>query len=196
MRYLSLLLIIAFSLHSESLHAQDEGLSLSSMKWRSVGPALTSGRIADMAGTLRTATSFIWPRPLLVSEVHEQRDELDAHLRRGEEFFYWMWPSIRTTATRSGYRREQQPRSVFTAMSIQELDGGKSWDRAGIERTHRHDPLSSGRSTTVYVAADGPLWNKGGERGIYKSTDGGKQWRLWLRSTKTRDSTRCTSIRK
>ena len=29
---------------------------------------------------------------------------------------------------------------------------------------------------TIWVASQGPLWSKGGERGIFKSTDGGKSW--------------------
>ena len=33
-----------------------------------------------------------------------------------------------------------------------------------------------GDNNTIYVAAQGPLWNKGDERGLYKSTDGGKTW--------------------
>lgn len=57
-------------------------------------------------------------------------------------------------------------------------DGGKSWQNMGL-KTSEHiakiviDPRNS---NTVYVAAQGPLWSSGGERGLYKTTDGGKSW--------------------
>src|SRR5579863_8225187 len=61
-------------------------------------------------------------------------------------------------------------------------DGGKSWRNLGL-RSSEHiariliDPRDS---NTVYVAAQGPLWAPGGERGLYKSIDGGKAWKRVL----------------
>ena len=37
-------------------------------------------------------------------------------------------------------------------------------------------------SDIVFVAAEGPLWSSGGERGLYKSTNGGKTWELTLKN--------------
>ncbi|MFY8045455.1 MAG: WD40/YVTN/BNR-like repeat-containing protein, partial [Chitinophagaceae bacterium] len=57
-------------------------------------------------------------------------------------------------------------------------DGGKSWKNMGL-KTSEHigrivvDPEDA---NIVYVAAYGPLWSSGGERGIYKTKDGGKTW--------------------
>jgi photosystem II stability/assembly factor-like uncharacterized protein len=58
------------------------------------------------------------------------------------------------------------------------LDGGHTWQRMGLERSEHIgkivvDPRSS---DVVYVAAEGPLWASGGERGLYKTTDGGESW--------------------
>ena len=55
-------------------------------------------------------------------------------------------------------------------------DGGKSWTNTGLESSEHIgmiaiDPRNSDH---VYVVAYGPLWNKGGERGIYETKDGGK----------------------
>ena len=58
------------------------------------------------------------------------------------------------------------------------IDGGQSFTRVGLENSehigkiviHPKDP------NTVFVAAQGPLWKSGGERGLYKTTDGGKTW--------------------
>ena len=57
-------------------------------------------------------------------------------------------------------------------------DGGASWEKKGLEASehiskiivHPEDP------NTVWVAAQGPLWSAGGERGVYKTTDGGETW--------------------
>lgn len=57
-------------------------------------------------------------------------------------------------------------------------DGGKSWEHLGLKESEHIgkiviDPRDS---NTVYVAAQGPLWRSGGDRGLYKTTDGGKTW--------------------
>ncbi|MFM7403461.1 MAG: VPS10 domain-containing protein [Erythrobacter sp.] len=57
-------------------------------------------------------------------------------------------------------------------------DGGKSWANMGLKTSehiskiivHPKDP------NTVWVAAQGPLWSSGGERGVFMTTDGGKTW--------------------
>ncbi|MEL6324796.1 MAG: glycosyl hydrolase, partial [Pseudomonadota bacterium] len=57
-------------------------------------------------------------------------------------------------------------------------DGGATWQKKGLEASehiskiiiHPDDP------NTVWVAAQGPLWSPGGERGVFKTTDGGETW--------------------
>jgi photosystem II stability/assembly factor-like uncharacterized protein len=61
-------------------------------------------------------------------------------------------------------------------------DGGKSWENVGLKKSEHIgkivvDPRDS---NTVYVAAQGPLWSAGGDRGLYKTTDGGKTWKAVL----------------
>ena len=61
-------------------------------------------------------------------------------------------------------------------------DGGKSWDNVGLKKSEHIgkiviDPRDS---NIVYVAAQGPLWSPGGDRGLYKTTDGGKTWKAVL----------------
>ena len=62
------------------------------------------------------------------------------------------------------------------------LDGGKSWEKSGLEKTrHIHriviDPQNP---NTVYVAAIGSPWGEHRERGVYKTVDGGKSWKKIL----------------
>src|SRR3954447_17488674 len=57
-------------------------------------------------------------------------------------------------------------------------DGGRSWTNVGLKQAeHIGKILIDPRgSDNVYVAAQGPLWGPGGDRGLYKTTDGGKSW--------------------
>ena len=57
-------------------------------------------------------------------------------------------------------------------------DGGRTWHNMGLKQSEHIariliDPRDS---NVIYVAAPGPLWKGGGDRGLYKSTDGGKTW--------------------
>ena len=57
-------------------------------------------------------------------------------------------------------------------------DGGASFTRVGLENSEHIGKIvvHPDDSNTVYVAAQGPLWKKGGDRGLYRTTDGGKTW--------------------
>ena len=62
------------------------------------------------------------------------------------------------------------------------IDGGKSWKNMGLKDSEHIgniivDPQNS---DIIYVSAYGPLWSKGGERGVYKSENGGESWKLIL----------------
>ncbi|MDZ7716553.1 MAG: hypothetical protein U5J95_10105 [Balneolaceae bacterium] len=58
------------------------------------------------------------------------------------------------------------------------LDAGKTWQHMGLEQTEHIGKIlvDPGNSDVIFVAAEGPLWSSGGQRGLYKSLDGGKSW--------------------
>lgn len=62
------------------------------------------------------------------------------------------------------------------------FDGGQHWENLGLKKSEHIgsiviDPRDS---DVVYVAAQGPLWSAGGDRGVFKTADGGKTWKLIL----------------
>ena len=61
-------------------------------------------------------------------------------------------------------------------------DGGKTWKNMGLTDSQHISRIlvHPENSDTVWVTAQGPLWNKGGDRGLYKTTDGGNTWKKTL----------------
>ncbi|MEO1661242.1 MAG: glycosyl hydrolase [Pseudomonadota bacterium] len=57
-------------------------------------------------------------------------------------------------------------------------DGGATWEKKGLEASEHISKIivHPDDSDTIWVASQGPLWSSGGERGVYKSTDGGDTW--------------------
>jgi photosystem II stability/assembly factor-like uncharacterized protein len=62
-------------------------------------------------------------------------------------------------------------------------DAGETWTRVGLALSEHIGNLAIDprNSDVVYVAAQGPLWASGGERGLYKTTDGGKTWNSMIK---------------
>jgi photosystem II stability/assembly factor-like uncharacterized protein len=58
-------------------------------------------------------------------------------------------------------------------------DGGKTWKNVGLKNSEHigRIAIDPKDSNIVYVAAQGPLWGAGGDRGLFKTTDGGKTWK-------------------
>ena len=73
-------------------------------------------------------------------------------------------------------------------------DGGETWTHAGLEDSERIAKIvvSPKNGDTVFVAVPGALWSDSPDRGLYKTTDGGKTWKQVLKGPSL--STGCTSI--
>ena len=78
--------------------------------------------------------------------------------------------------------------SVSATGLYKSTDAGETWNRVGLTNSEHIakilvDPRNS---DVVFVAAQGPLWAPGGDRGLFKTTDGGKTWKAGAdRSAKT-----------
>ncbi len=172
-------LAIAFSFLSiHSASAQD----LSAFSWRAIGPATTSGRVSDIAiptgnadtwyvaaasgGVWKTTNHGITFQPLFDDQASFSIGCLA--IDPSNENTLWV-----------GSGENNNQRSVAYGDGIyKSLDGGKSWENKGLKTSERIgkivvDPTNS---QIVYVAAYGSVWSAGGERGVYKTTDGGQTW--------------------
>ena len=78
-----------------------------------------------------------------------------------------------------GTGENSNPRSSMIGDGLyKSTDGGTTWNRVGLPNSeHLGNIIIDPRnSDVVYVASQGPLWSSGGDRGLYKTTDGGKSW--------------------
>lgn len=159
----------------------------SNLKFRSVGPAITSGRIADIAVNpnnhhvyyVAAAAGGVW-KTVNAGVTYEPVFD-------GEGSFSIGCLAIDPTNTNvvwvgTGENNNQRVVGYGDGVYKSE-DGGKSWKNMGLKNSEHigRIAIDPTNSDIVYVAAYGPLWNDGGERGIYKTTDGGKTWKQVLK---------------
>ncbi len=73
-------------------------------------------------------------------------------------------------------------------------DGGETWTHSGLEKSERIAKIavSPNNSDTVFAAVPGALWSDSPDRGLYKTTDGGKTWNQVLKGPNL--STGCTDV--
>jgi photosystem II stability/assembly factor-like uncharacterized protein len=163
-----------------------KNISLSGLSFRTVGPAITSGRIADIAvnpnkhseyyvaaaagGVWKTANAGVTYNPVF----------------DGEGSYSIGCLAVDPTNTNvvwvgSGENNNQRVVAYGDGVYKSE-DAGKSWKNMGLKNSEHigRIAIDPTNSDIVYVAAYGPLWKSGGERGIYKTIDGGKSWKQVL----------------
>jgi photosystem II stability/assembly factor-like uncharacterized protein len=153
------------------------------MKFRSIGPAVTSGRVNGFAVDPNDRTKYyvavasggVW------KTVNAGTTWTPVFDGEGSYSIGAIALDPKNTATVwVGTGEYNSQRSVGYGDGVYKSeDGGKTWKNVGL-KTSEHigkiviDPRDS---NVVFVAAQGPLWSAGGERGLYKTTDGGKTWK-------------------
>ncbi len=187
-----------FTLISASLFAQEIDKNLiSGLKFRNIGPAMVSGRIGDIAVNPENFSEWY----VAVSSGHVWKTTNNGHTftpifdREGSYSIGCVTidpsnPHIVWVG--SGENNSQ--RSVNWGDGIyKSTDGGKTWKNMGLEKSEHIGKIivHPTNSNIVYVAAQGPLWNSGGDRGLYKTVDGGKTWEKVLEIS---DNTGVTDI--
>ncbi len=159
-----------------------EASAIGALKFRSIGPALVSGRIADLAVHpekpyifyLSVASGGVW-RTTNGGTTFDPVFDGEGSYSIG---CVVLAPSNPNTVW-VGTGENNNQRSVAYGDGVyKSTDGGGTWKNMGLKNSE-HTGMISIHPTdenTVYVAAYGPLWSPAGDRGIYKTTDGGTTW--------------------
>ncbi len=153
---------------------------------RGIGPALMSGRIADIAihpkdqstwyvavgsgGVWKTTNAATTWTPIFDDQGSYSIGCVTIDPNRPE--IIWVGTGENVGGRHVGYGD-----GIYRS-----LDGGSSWENLGLKKSEHIGNIivHPEDSNTLYVAVQGPLWSPGGERGLYKTTDGGKEWKKIL----------------
>ena len=157
------------------------------LEWRSVGPVVQGGRLVDMEvvpGQPYTfyaayASGGLW-KTINNGHTFEPLFDDKATLIMGD---IAVDPNNPETVW-VGTGENNSSRSSYGGMGIYRSDdGGQSWSYMGLGDTDRIGRIliDPNDSNTVYVAALGKLYTPGGQRGIFRTTDGGKNWQQVLK---------------
>jgi photosystem II stability/assembly factor-like uncharacterized protein len=187
----ALVIALAFGAFVAGVRGQGGGAALTAdalkaIDLRGIGPTLATGRVADVAidpknpsvwyvasafgGLWKTVNRGVTFAPIFDDQVSftlcciviDPKDTNVLWLGTGEN-----------TSQRSAH---------FGDGVYKSTDAGKTWKRAGLANSeHIGKIVIDPRNTNiVYVASQGPLWSAGGDRGLYKTTDGGATWQQVL----------------
>jgi photosystem II stability/assembly factor-like uncharacterized protein len=152
------------------------------LELRNIGPAINSGRVSDFAvdpdahhiiyaatasgGLWKTTNAGITWKPIFDKEKSYSIGCVT--LDPTNPNVVWV-----------GTGENNSQRSVAFGDGVyKSLDGGQNWENVGLEKSEHIGMITVDPRDpdVVYVAAQGPLWEPGGERGVYKTTDGGATW--------------------
>ena len=154
------------------------------VNFRQIGPSTTSGRIVDIAVNpenhseyyIAAAYSGVWK----TQNAGTTFEPIFDHYGTQSIGCLAIDPQ-NTNVIWVGTGENNNQRSVGYGNGIyKSTDGGKSFTNMGLKKSEHIGmiKINPNNSKDIWVAAYGPLWKEGGERGLYHSTDGGKNWIL------------------
>src|SRR5437868_1289685 len=195
---LSLLLLCGMLCPAEE--APFRSATISGLGARNIGSATMSGRISAIAGTrepsgkitmfVGAASGGVWKsddggtryRPVFDEQSAQSIGAVTIDPNNAKN----VWVGTGETWTRN---------SVSIGDGIyKSSDGGETWNHLGLEKSERiaRIAVSPGKSDIVFAAIPGGLWSDSSDRGLYKTSDGGKTWKQVLKGANL--STGCTDV--
>jgi photosystem II stability/assembly factor-like uncharacterized protein len=183
MKYLSILLLaISATLFAQTTEDAFSESTFAGLEFRNIGPAFTSGRIADIAihpgdesiWYVAVGSGGVWKTEnagVTWTPVFDQQASYSigcVTIDPNNPHTVWVGTGENVGGRHVGYGD-----GIYRS-----LDGGKSWTNMGLKESEHISKIivHPDNSQVVYAAAQGPLWKQGGERGLYRTLDGGKTW--------------------
>ena len=160
--------------------------TFSGLKFRSIGPAVASGRVMSLAVNPKKTDEFyvgvasggVW------KTVNDGTTWTPVFEKEGSYSTGWVALDPNdASVVWVGSGESNSQRSVSYGDGIYRSDdGGQNWQNLGLKKSEHigRVAIDPRDSKVVYVAAEGPLWGPGGDRGLYKTTDSGKTWKAVL----------------
>ena len=192
----NILSVVAFCVIALSAYAQEDAVTkgkelFGDLKARHIGPALMSGRTTDVelhptndrVLYLGTAGGGVWKSSNGGATFNSIFDDYCQSIGAVE-----IDPSSPDNIIWVGTGETWTRNSVSVGDGLYKtVDGGTNWIKMGFEKSERIAGIQVNPKNPdeVYVAVLGPLWNDSEERGLYKTTDGGKTWNKILYVDKT-----------
>ena len=163
-----------------------EKVSLNAFKLRNVGPAFLSGRISDIAihpedestWYVTAASGGVWKTENAGNTWNPIFDKQASYsigcvaIDPSNNSTIWIGTGENVGGRHMGYGD-----GIYKSS-----DAGKTWKNMGLKSSEHISEIivHPSDSDVIWVAVQGPLWSKGGERGLYKTSDGGNNWRKVL----------------
>jgi photosystem II stability/assembly factor-like uncharacterized protein len=156
------------------------------LAFRELGPGLTSGRLSDVEVDPKNPS--VWYAAASSGNLWKTENRGNTWTAIFENQGSFSLGAVVVDPKDSnivwlGTGENNNQRSVAFGDGIyKSADAGKTWKRMGLENSeHIQNILIDPRNSNVlYVSAIGPLWSAGGDRGLYKTTDGGQSWKAVL----------------
>ena len=181
-----LLLSISSILLAQKTEDSLKNISLSGLSFRSIGPAVTGGRIVDIAVNPKNSSEYyvasghgsLWKTQnngTTFSPAFENQSSFAMGAVKID-------PSNTNIVWAGTGENNNQSNVIYGDGIYKSEDGAKSWKNMGLQNSEHIGGIAidPNNSNVVYVAAYGSIRNSGGDRGIYKTNDGGKTWRRVL----------------
>jgi photosystem II stability/assembly factor-like uncharacterized protein len=157
--------------------------TLKGLSFRSIGPFITTGRVSDV--DIDPKNPNVWYVASASGGLFKTENRGNTFTPVFDEGGSFSLGAVVIDPKDSnivwlGTGENNNQRSVAFGDGIyKSTDAGKTWTRMGLDNSEhiQNIVVDPRNSNTVYVTAIGPLWRSGGDRGLFKTMDGGKTWK-------------------